>query len=222
MLKIVNFLITFYTCIKVTPNSRIFNWLLSPIRNFRIGYQDTICLYGLPIPNSSFSDKILVYSDFCVLNSDPYTASIRCTDSKISVVVLYKRFNFRKSNFIASNSTRIFKGRYLYRSDLAYSCCKVNMVSQCKGRRFIVVPDQPASPLQSALPYLTRGGNPMRFLSVWVTPPPLPCFTVIPIACVLFTQRLGVIVRDEDRACCISSLHAASIKTGLFRHLPLA
>lgn len=125
-------------------------------------------------PNSSFSDKILVYSDFCVLNSDPYTASIRCTDSKISVVVLYKRFDFRKSNFIASNSTRIFKGRYLYRSDLAYSCCKVNMVSQCKGRRFIVVPDQPASPLQSALPYLTRGGNPMRFLSVWSRHRPCP------------------------------------------------
>lgn len=125
-----------------------------------------------PLPTTAFISTKLC--SFCVLNSDPYTASIRCTDSKISVVVLYKRFNFRKSNFIASNSTRIFKGRYLYRSDLAYSCCKVNMVSQCKGRRFIVVPDQPASPLQSALPYLTRGGNPMRFLSVWSRHRPCP------------------------------------------------
>lgn len=47
-----------------------------------------------------------------------------------------------------------------------------------------------------------------------VTPPPLPCFTVIPIACVLFTQTLGVIVRDEERACRISSSHAVSSKSG--------
>lgn len=47
-----------------------------------------------------------------------------------------------------------------------------------------------------------------------VTPPPLPCFAVIPIACVLFTQRLGVIVRDDVRACWISSSYAALSKFG--------